>query len=61
MDFHATAYNEQGERFVFFFRNVNHRTTEEAANDKLAKLVAADECHQRHGPWHVEGIDVGGA
>ncbi len=61
MDFHATADNGKGARFMFFFSNVLDRTTEEAANDKLAKLVAADEFHKKHGPWHVEGIDVGGA
>ena len=61
MNFHAMAYNEQGDRFMFFFSNVFTLTTEEAADAELAKIVAADDMHKERGPWHVEGIDVGGA
>jgi len=61
MDFHAMAENEKGERFMFFFSNQFRMTTEEAAKSKLNQLVAADELHKKHGPWHVDSYDVGGA
>ncbi len=61
MDFHATAENEKGDTFMFFFSNQLRMTTEQAAQAKLDQLVAADELHQKYGPWHVESYDVGGA
>lgn len=61
MDFHGTAKNKKGDRFMFFFSNVLRLTTAEAAKAKLDKLVAADPFHQNHGPWHVDRYDAGGA
>lgn len=57
--FKATAYNDQGFTFAFFFENENWYGIEEVAKTKLAEIVANDSLHQKNGPWLVRNIDVG--
>ena len=56
--FKATAVNDAGDRFQFWFQNANWNGVEQAANDALYAVVAGDQLHRRNGPWRATEIDV---
>ncbi len=49
--FRATATNEKGHTFQFFFHNYNWCGIQEVANNALKELVDADMMHQKYGSW----------
>lgn len=56
--FRATATNEKGDTFQFFFHNYNWCGIQEVANNALKKVVDADSIHKKHGPWVASQIDI---
>jgi hypothetical protein len=56
--FRATAFNEKGFTFTFFFKNENWVGIEDTARLALDLLVEADPLHQKNGPWNFRNIDV---
>ena len=54
----ATARNGSGLRFSFTFEAYNWNGIQDVADCKLAEVVAADELHQKNGPWKATHIDV---
>jgi hypothetical protein len=56
--FRATAYNDKGWTFQFFFKHDGWGQIDEKARLALDLLVEADPMHKQNGPWNFRNIDV---
>ena len=58
-NFRAIAFNEKNYTFVIHFNNFNWNGVKEAAEKRLAEVVANDPLHQKNGPWQIRNVDIG--